>query len=130
MLDALRTSGTGLLAQKFRMNIITQNLANANTTGYRRKDVIFGAFESFFPFASAVEGAKGVSVLGMTEDKSDYQMVYDPHHPAANGEGYVEMPNIDPVVEMVNLITASRAYEANLVAISVTKSMALKSTEI
>lgn len=129
MLDSLRISATGLLAQKFRMNIIAQNLANVNTTRYRRKDVVFAAFKGFHPFLRSVK-AEGVGVLGVIEDRSGYKLVYDPHHPDANSKGYVEMPNIDPVVEMVNMITASRAYEANLVAISVAKSMALKAVEI
>jgi len=135
MFDSLNISGSGLTAERLRMDLIANNLANANTTRtedggpFKRQMAIFAAVES----ADSLTGQKvgrGVRVVGITEDQSEPRLVYDPQHPDANSDGYVLMPNINVVTEMVDLITATRAYEANITAINAAKSMAMKALEI
>ncbi len=134
--DAIDISATGLTAQRIRMNLISENLANINTTRtpqggpYKRKEAIFAALDNTQPFASFLKGPeKGVYVLGIVEDESAPKTIYEPHHPEAV-EGYVAMPNIDTVTEMVNMISAARAYEANVSVISASKRMMEKALEI
>jgi flagellar basal-body rod protein FlgC len=140
-LNALRTSSTGLSAQRLRMNLIASNLANVNTTRtseggpYRRKDVIFAAESSAVSFNDVMRsqmgsGLSGVKVQGVINDPRPPVMKYDPTHPDANKDGYVALPNVNIVEEMVNMISATRSYEANVAAIKATKSMALKALEI
>lgn len=125
------------------MDTISQNIANVNTTRtengtpYRRKEVVFeertdsGSFSSVMSNASnKLNGGNGVRVTKIIEDPSDYKKEYNPGHPDADEDGYVSMPNIDVVTEMVNMISASRSYEANVTSINATKSMALKALEI
>jgi len=141
--NALECSASALTAQRLRMDTISENLANVNTTRtengtpYRRKTVIFEAQNSGMPFSSYLSNASrsrlasgGVRVSAIVEDPSPFKSVYDPSHPDADENGIVEMPNVDVVTEMVNMISASRAYEANVTAINTTKSMATKALEI
>lgn len=133
------TSASGLTAQRYRMDIISQNVANANTTRtadgtpYRRKVVVFeekGGRTSFDSVLGRVKdnyAGKGVRVSKVTEDQwTEMKKVYDPSHPDADENGYVMYPNVDIVTEMTNLIDASRAYEANATAFSASKSIASK----
>lgn len=138
---ALNISSTGLAAQRTRMNILSANLANAQTTrtpeggAYKRKDVVFSAvptgseFEDFLDDTMNSQTQK-VKVVDIHEDTRPPRKVLDPSHPDADAEGYVEMPNIQVMTEMVNMIAATRAYEANATAINDTKQMALKALEI
>ncbi|NSW89890.1 MAG: flagellar basal body rod protein FlgC [Firmicutes bacterium] len=143
--EALDAAASGLSAQRLRMDVIAQNIANINTTRtergipYRRKVVVFEERQNNKPFSQFLTEsskkkylgiANGVRVARIIEDPSPFKRVYDPGHPDANEEGYVEMPNIDIVTEMINMISASRAYEANVASINTTKSMALKALEI
>lgn len=135
----LEVSASALNAQRFRLNMISANLANSETTRtpeggpYRRKDVVFSSFSPPFEelLSMAKEpGLKGVQVVDVFEDMSPLRMVYKPSHPDADDKGYVLLPNVEPLKEMVNLITAARSYEANLELFNATKSMLLKCLEI
>ncbi len=127
MFKGLDISSSALSSQRTRMNVIAQNLANINTTRdangnvnpYRRKKVVFSEGNPLFTNTKNL----GVRVEKIYEDKSDFKKVYRPEHPDANEEGYVLMPNIDVPVEMVDMIEATRAYEANVTAMDSTKSM-------
>ena len=135
--SALDISASGLVAQRLRLNVVAENLANAETTRtagggpYRRKVAIFGAEggESFGQTLGAAQ-ADAVRVLGVEESDEPVRMVHQPGHPDANAEGYVMLPNINPVLEMVDLLGATRAYEANITALQAAKSMAMKALEI
>lgn len=140
-LDALHISSSGLSAQRVRMNVISSNLANANTTRtikggpYKRKDVVFAAQQGSGPFQNMLKPQNDstlseVRVVGIITDPRPPQLKYDPQHPDANKQGYVAMPNVNIVEEMVNMISATRSYEASVAAINATKSMALKALEI
>ncbi len=141
-LTAMGASSSGMAAQRFRMNIISANLANAETTRtpeggpYRRRDVIFGAlpaprtFEQELRSQVQPEEPLHAKVLGVAVDERPPILKYDPAHPDSNEEGYVAMPNIDPTEEMVDLMLASRSYEANVAAFNATKNMALRALEI
>lgn len=137
---AMDISATGMTAQQTRTDIISQNIANVNTTRdangnpYRRKTVVFEeksfpTFDESLSFATGHTG-KGVKITHIVEDNSEGKMVYDPSHPDANEEGYVTYPNVNTVTEMTNLIDATRAYEANVTVLNSTKGMALKALEI
>lgn len=134
MFSILNISASGLTAERLRMDIISGNIANANST--RTEDG--SAYQRRVPvFATILESelgrdcvAKGVQVVGVIKDNSPYKLIYDPKHPDSNEDGYVEMPNVDVVKEMVDLITASRAYEANVQVINAYKSAAAKALEI
>ncbi|HOP99898.1 MAG TPA: flagellar basal body rod protein FlgC [Acetivibrio clariflavus] len=140
--NSLNISATGLTAQRLRMDTISQNIANANTTRtengtpYRRKVVIFEERESNTPFSEYLNQSSkkliggGVRVSRIVEDTTPFKMVYDPGHPDADENGYVEMPNVDVLTEMINMISATRSYEANVTSINTTKSMAMKALEI
>jgi flagellar basal-body rod protein FlgC len=142
--NAINISATGLTAQRLRMDVIAKNIANVSTTRtenglpYRRQVVIFEEYcrnKAFSGFLSEESrklfpSSGGVKVKGITDDKSPFKRVYDPGHPDADGDGYVLMPNVDTVIEMVNMISATRAYEANVTALNATKGMALKALEI
>ena len=144
-INSMEISASALSAERTRLNIISQNLANAYTTRtaqggpYRRKVTVFSAA----PFVSHLQKAmdqpsyppggdprRGVLVDGIEQDKSPFKRVYDPNHPDADAEGYVNMPNVDVVTEMSNLIQATRSYEANVTAVNASKSMAMKALEI
>lgn len=136
-----RIAASGLTAERLRMDTIANNLANANTTRsadggpYRRQVPIFAPIleRSMHGARSPIQrGAQGqgVQVVGVVTDPSPPRLVYDPQHPDANADGYVEMPNVHVVKEMVDLITATRAYEANIAALNSAKSMAQRALEI
>jgi flagellar basal-body rod protein FlgC len=116
------------------MDVISQNIANANVTRtqngepYRRRVVSFK--EQTEPFGNYLNRAKGVVATSITEDMSDFVLEYDPDHPDADANGYVRYPNVDELVEMTDMISASRSYEANVTALNNTKTMALKALEI
>jgi flagellar basal-body rod protein FlgC len=137
---AMDVSASGMTAQSLRMDIISQNIANVNTTRdadgnvYKRKTVVFAekditSFSDALSIASGTVG-NGVKVTQIVEDNSAGREVYDPSHPDANDEGYVTYPNVNTVTEMTNLIDASRSYEANVTAFNATKNMALKGLEV
>ncbi len=136
-LSALDISAAGLSAQRTRMNVVAENLANAETTHtvdggpYRRKLVAFGT-EPASGFIQALDAAQGslVRVVGVVESQEPARMVHQPGHPDANAEGYVALPSINPVLEMVDLLAATRAYEANVTVVQATKSMLNKALEI
>lgn len=127
--------GSALTAERYRTDVILQNIANAKTletsTGepYRRKQVVFE--ERPLTFQQALEEAKGgVRISEVVESDRDFNLVYDPTHPKANAEGYVEYPNVDTTEEMVDLMEASNAYNANLTVFSLLKSMINKALEM
>lgn len=141
--DALDIGASALTAQRLRMDTISQNLANVNTTRtengtpYRRKMTIFEEKSPSAPFSDYLNDSskdrlvgKGVRVSKIVEDKAPFKKVYDPGHPDADKDGYVSMPNVDVITEMVNMISATRAYEANVTSINTSKSMALKALDI
>lgn len=139
MSDLFSVSASGMEAQRFRMNIIASNLANVETTrtesggAYRRKDIVFAAQGEGFGSAlrQAMDGAApGVKIAGVIEDARPLKNVYEPAHPDANAEGYVAFPNINVAEEMVNMIAASRSYEANVAAFKATREMALQALDL
>jgi flagellar basal-body rod protein FlgC len=135
LLSSMRISATGLAAQDIRMNTISSNIANAETPGYKRKDPIFQANTDRAHFGEILkdrmgEHAQGVLVTEVVEDQAPPRLHYDPRHPMARPDGYVEMPNVNVVQETANMLAASRAYEANITAINAAKAMALKALEI
>lgn len=138
-------SASGMTAQRLRMDTISQNIANVNTTRtengtpYRRKTVLFEEKQFNTPFAEFLSQSSkdlirgtsgGVRVTRIIEDQKPFKQVYDPGHPDANAQGYVSMPNVDTVTEMVDMISATRAYEANVTSINASKSMMMKALEI
>ncbi len=129
----LNVSASGMTAERLRMDVIAENLANADTTQgvdgkpYRRKEVVLQEAGGGGSFADALNG---VNVVGVTQDMSPLKRVYDPGNPAADKQGYVAMPNVEPVTEMVDLITASRGYEANVQALQVSKTMFNRTLDI
>jgi flagellar basal-body rod protein FlgC len=139
--DAMNTSSAALSAQRLRMNLISGNLANVNTTRtqqggpYRRKEAVFAAqpvHQSFKRILADRQNNKlsTVQVARVIEDQNPPVMKYDPQHPDADEKGYVAMPNINLMEEMVNMISATRGYEANVTALKAAKDMALKALEI
>lgn len=141
-LSGFRIAGSGMSAQRQRMNSISTNIANINTTRtpeggpYRRKDVVFEAMPDGKTFGDivGVNDPRGdysrVQVTDVVSDKKAPLMKLDPSHPDANEEGYVAYPNINLMEEMTNMIQASRSYEANVQAVQATKDMALSALEI
>ncbi|MBC8063049.1 MAG: flagellar basal body rod protein FlgC [Clostridiaceae bacterium] len=141
---AIDSGASALSAQRLRMDTISQNIANANTTRtengtpYRRKVVLFEERNSQAPFSKYLKDAEGgrdsagdgVRVSQIVEDTSAFKKVYEPGNPDADAEGYMELPNVDVVTEMVNMISATRAYEANVTAVNATKGMAMKALDI
>lgn len=139
--SSFNISASGMTAQRLRTDIISQNLANVNTTrtsdggAYVRKTVVFAekqstSFDQVLMTTSGLVG-NGVKATKVVEDTSTpMNMVYDPSHPDADENGYVTYPNVNTVTEMTNLIDASRSYEANVTAFDAAKSMALKGLEI
>ncbi len=142
--DTLSVSASGLTAQKFLMDVISENIANAETTKaadgrpYKRRAVLFqerGGDKFSQMLASATKSKQavspgGVMVSKIVEDNTPGNRFYQPEHPDADADGYVLMPNVNVVKEMVNMITASRAYEANITAMNITKAMISKTLEI
>jgi flagellar basal-body rod protein FlgC len=140
MFGAIDAAASGLTAERLRLDVISNNIANANTTrtaaggAYRRQMVVFqprtGQSSFLQTLNKQLAGGEGVRVVGIKQDESPLRKVYDPQHPDANRDGYVEMPNINIVTEMVDMITATRAYEANVAAVNAAKGMAMKALEI
>lgn len=142
LLSAIEISASGLTAQRQRIQVISSNLANANTTRtaeggpFRRKDLVFEAAAVSRPFSSVLDfelerqAGDGVQVAGIYEDSSPFIRRFNPAHPDADAEGYVLMPNINSIEEMINLISATRSFEANAQAINAIKEIAQKSVEI
>ena len=141
LFNSLNISASGMTAQRLRSDIIAQNIANVSTTRdengkvYKRKNVVFeerdvtGFSKIFLKTAGSV--GNGVKVTGIyTDEETPTQMVYDPSHPDANEDGYVEYPNVTTVQEMTDLIDASRSYEANITAFNAAKNMALRALDI
>jgi len=132
----LGISASGLRAERLRLDVIASNLANANTTRtieggpYKRRNVVFVTQRNEADFGAtleslAEEGARqGVAVSDVIEDPTPPRMVFEPGHPDANAEGYVAYPNVNPVAETVDLMAATRAYEANVQAVNATRRMA------
>lgn len=146
---SLNTSASALTAQRLRMDVISSNMANVDTTRgkmvdgewqpYRRKTVSLqpkeGQFSSMLNSAmgNRTRGAamNGVAVHRIQEDmETPFKLVFDPTHPDANDEGYVEMPNVDPLREMIDLMSATRSYEANVTVLNANKAMLMKALEI
>jgi flagellar basal-body rod protein FlgC len=142
--QSLRIGASGLVAQRLRLDIIANNIANAQTTRtkeggpYKRQDVVFTpqVNDSFTPsFIAQSTGLPqgsdgGVRVAAIVTDQTPGQQVYDPTNPDADAKGYVTYPNVDPVVEMTNMLSATRSYEANLAVVDAAKNMALKALDI
>ncbi len=137
---AIDAAASGMTAERLRMDVISNNIANANTTRtaeggpYRRQLVVFEPRSEQNTFSQMLsrqmETGDGVRVTGIIKDNAPLKLMYDPNHPDANRDGYVEMPNVNIVSEMVDMITASRAYEANVTAVNAAKSMAMKALDI
>jgi flagellar basal-body rod protein FlgC len=143
LFGSLDISASALTAQRMRMDVSAENLANAQTTRtaaggpYRRKEVVleqqsatFGASLSAAMGAPGAAGAGGVQVAGIVQDSTPLKTVYDPGNPDANAQGYVQMPNVDTVTEMTDLISASRSYEANITAMQTAKTMFTKTLDL
>ena len=140
LFGAIDASASGLTAERLRLDVISNNIANANTTRtveggpYRRHMVVFepreGTASFSQDFSQHIDSGNGVRAVGITKDTSPTRRVYDPNHPDADANGYVEMPNINIVSEMVDMMTATRAYEANVTAVNAAKTMALKALDI
>jgi flagellar basal-body rod protein FlgC len=143
LFGGLEISASGLTAERLRMDVTAENLANAQTTRgadgqpYRRKEVVlqeapgsFGASLSKAMGGGTASQGGGVQVAGVVQDSSPLKRVYDPGHPDADAQGYVSMPNVDTVTEMVDLIGASRAYEANVTAMNAAKQMFSRTLEL
>lgn len=145
MFMGIDTAASGLTAERLRMDVISNNIANANTTrtanggAYHRRYVVFSPRDrqpqSFEQSLLKATGGKktvgeGVRAVAIMDDNQPGPIVYDPGHPDANADGYVEKPNVNIVTEMVDMITAHRAYEANTTTINAAKSMFSKALEI
>jgi flagellar basal-body rod protein FlgC len=139
-MTAIEVSASGLTAQRRRLEVLVSNLVNASTTApagqepYRRKDVLFNAAPPETTFSNALDDAfqsvRGVEITDVVTDKADPVKRYEPGHPHADKDGYVLYPNVNPMEEMANLLSATRSYEANLQAVNAAKEMAQKSLEI
>ncbi|WP_110112836.1 flagellar basal body rod protein FlgC [Bacillus sp. CGMCC 1.16541] len=144
---SMNTTASGLTAQRLRMDVISSNMANIDTTRaknvdgqwepYRRKMVVTSPKDQNFAtvFRQALSGksqaiGSGVKVTSVVEDESPFKLVYNPQHPDADEQGYVQMPNVDPLKEMADLISATRSYEANITVLNSTKNMLIKTLEI
>ena len=136
LFDALDISASGLIAERTRMDVTSQNLANAQSSGYKRQDVVLresgGGFANVLGKAIGASGdsPRGVEVAEVTTDQAEQRRVYDPGHPDADAQGYVRLPNVNAVSEMTDLISASRAYESNVTAMNTAKQMFSKTLEI
>ncbi len=145
MFDALNVSASGLSAERTRMDVVANNLANAQTTRgangqpFRRQEVVMQAeSQSFASVLSRNVGTmtepkgapRGVKVVEVAEDPTPNRRIYDPGHPDADANGYISLPNVNPVTEMVDLIASSRAYEANATAMQTAKQMFTKTVDL
>jgi flagellar basal-body rod protein FlgC len=129
LFNVFQIASSALRAQSERLNVTASNLANADSatgpdgTPYRAKQVVFQA-------QTAANGLSGVKVAGVVEDPAAPRRVYDPKHPAADGQGYVTLPNVSVVDEMVNMLSASRSYQSNVEVMSTAKSLLLKTLSL
>ena len=138
ILNTFRISSSALQAQSTRLNTISSNLANVETTStpeggpYKKKSVVFQSTPLSFQeqLEGIREGVKGVTVTKIAEDTTAPRKVYNPSHPDAKEDGYVEMPNISVLEEMVDMMSATRSYQANVTSIKMAKRMAMKALEI
>ncbi|MCG1012427.1 flagellar basal body rod protein FlgC [Tepidanaerobacter sp. GT38] len=143
MFDMMDISASGMTAQRLRLDVISNNIANANTTRtneggpYQRERVIFQEnnkkqFREFLSNSRYFSNSKpaGVKVVSIEKDTSPFKILYDPTHPDADADGYVRLPNVNIVTEMVDMISALRSYEANATAINSAKSILSKALEI
>ncbi len=144
MFGGMEISASALTAERLRMDVVAENLANAQTTRgadgqpYRRKEVVlqeraasFGAsLSAAMNTSRTAPNGGGVEVAAIAEDPTPLKRVYDPGHPDADPQGYVSMPNVDTVTEMVDLISAQRAYEANVTAMQAAKQMFSRTLEL
>ncbi len=140
-LSSLDISGSALTAQRLRMDVVAENVANINTTRtaegepYRRRYVIFQqregvAFSDQLNHSLAGTAGSGVRVSEIADDPSEFKLDYNPSHPDADEFGYVRMPNVELAREMVDMMSATRSYEANITVLNSTKSMAMSALEI
>jgi flagellar basal-body rod protein FlgC len=136
-LSSIDISGSALSAQRLKMDVISNNIANINTTQtstggpYRRRVCTLSEMEgSSFSSVFNEEVGAGVEVSSITEDPSPFKLEYDPTNPLANAAGYVEYPNVDTVTELTDMMSVTRAYEASVTALDATKGMAVKALEI
>lgn len=140
LFSAISVAASGMAAQRARAELLVENLANAETTRtpdggpYRRKDAVFESSDVSSPFASVFDAqmhsASGVTVSDVVVDTSDPERRYMPGHPDADPDGYVAFPHINPAEDMVDLMGASRGYEANVAAISAVKDMIQRSLDL
>jgi flagellar basal-body rod protein FlgC len=138
--DSIDIAATGLTAERLRMDVTAENLANAQTTRaangqpYQRQEVVLQQVGGFGATLAGAMNSKpvagGVEVGGIVADPTPDKLVYDPGHPDANAQGYVRMPNVNPVTEMVDLISESRSYEADVTAMQTAKSMYTKTLDL
>ena len=135
-MSSMNVVGSALTAEMLRLDVISENITNINTTRtegggpYRRKVVVLEEQGERTPFQLALAQAGGVRVVEIAEDPSDFKLVYDPTHPDANAEGYVEMPNVDLIKEMSDAMAANQALSANITAFNVLKQVVAKGLEI
>lgn len=139
-LQSLNISGSGLTAQRFRMDVISENIANQDTTRtenggpYRRKMVVLSStsnnFKNMMMQNLSDYEAGSAEVSDIIEDPSEFKLSYNPEHPDADENGYVKLPNVDALKETIDMMEAYRAYQANITALNTTKQMAVKALEI
>ncbi|MCX7194003.1 MAG: flagellar basal body rod protein FlgC [Proteobacteria bacterium] len=128
LFNIFNVAGSGMAAQSQRLNVVASNLANADSTAgadgkpYRAKEVVFSA--------TPMGGSQGVKVVAVAESTAPMKMVYNPSHPMADDKGYVAMPNVNVVDEMVNMISASRSYQNNVDVLNTSKTLLLKTLTI
>lgn len=133
--SAISASASALYAQKTRVEVAVSNLANADSTRgpngepYRRRDVALQSSDTD-TFDKSLSGAVGVKVTGVVADQSPFQRRYEPGHPDADEDGWISLPNVDTSVEMADMMTASRAYQANLAAIGIIREMLQKALDL
>lgn len=135
--SAMNAAASGLSAERTRIEVAVSNLANAESTRsadgtpYRRRDVVLAADRSStFDAALNRTGATGVTVAAVVEDAAPFRRRYEPSHPDADADGFVELPNVDAPQEMVDMLGAARAYQANLAAISIIKDVVARALEL
>ena len=140
-MDAMMISASALSAERTRMNLIASNLANALTTRtpeggpYKRKDAMFATMSMENPFSTLLDkqsqpDAKGVEVMEIMEDHNPPRLQYEPGHPDANAQGYVAYPNVNVVEEMTDMLSATRAYEANVSSSKASMGMQMKTLDL
>ncbi|KVW41738.1 flagellar basal body rod protein FlgC [Burkholderia ubonensis] len=136
LMNIFGVAGSALSAQSQRLNVTASNIANADSaTGpdgkpYKAKQVVFAADPQGRARTASGQGVGGVRVAKVIDDPSPMKSTYDPANPAADANGYVQMPNVDPVQEMVNMISASRSYQANVETLNTAKQLMLKTLTI